>query len=341
MKSVAAIAFAAFALALGICEPAVARERVHYIAADEVIWNYAPLRMNPIDGSKLPPLLPTQLGWTYRKAFYREYTDASFTRLASISPSDRYLGIVGPVIHAEVGDTVVVVFRNRTRLPLDIAPGGLRSIPKPSAVSPGATRTFRWPIGDADGPGGQDGSSVLFVYESDVNQTADESLGLIGPLIVTRRGQARADGSPIDVDREMVALFSVQDEFQDPFLSLNLANPAINPRHFTGHEKTFENDNYIHTINGFAWGNMPTPTIRMGERVRWYMLSTSTPADGHIPVWSGQTVLSQGNRSDSIQLVTPHMIADMVPDNPGVWLLVCTLNIHLMNGMEARYKVVK
>jgi manganese oxidase len=341
VKAAAAFGVAALALLTALCEPALARERVHYIAADEVTWNYAPLRMNPIAGTSLPPLLPTQLGWTYRKAFYREYTDGSFAHVAPISPSNRYLGIVGPVIHAEVGDTVVVVFRNRTRFPLDIAPGGVRSIPNPSAIWPGATRTFRWPIGDADGPGMQDGSSVLFVYESDVNQNADESLGLIGPLIVTRRGQARADGSPIDVDKEIVTLFSVQDEFQNPFRSVNLANDAINPKHFDGREKTFENDNYIHTINGFAWGNMPTPTMRVGERVRWYMLSTQSPADGHVPTWSGQTVLSQGNRSDTIQLVTPHMIADMVPDNPGTWLLVCTLNIHLLNGMEARYKVVK
>jgi multicopper oxidase len=341
MRPAVALAVAVLALVGAFREPAIARERVHYIAADEVTWNYAPLRMDPIAGTPLPPLLPAQLGWTYRKAFYREYTDGSFAHLTSIPPADRYLGIVGPVIHAEVGDTVVVVFRNRTRFPLDIAPGGVRSIPNPSAVLPGATRTFRWPISDADGPSMQDGSSVLYVYESDVNQNADESLGLIGPLIVTRRGQARADGSPTDVDREIVALFTVQDESQNPFLPQNLADGTTNPRHIVRSAKTFQNDNYIHTINGFAWGNMPIPTMRLGERVRWYMLSTQTQADGHVPTWSGQTVLSQGNRSDTIQLVTPHMIADMVPDNPGVWQLVCTLNIHLLNGMKARYKVVK
>ncbi len=341
MKAAAALGIACLALLVAFCEPAAARVRIHYIAADEVMWNYAPLRMNPIAGTPLPPLLPTQLGWTFQKAIYREYTDATFAHLVPVAPSERYHGMTGPTIHAEVGDTVVIVFRNRTRFPFDIAPSGVRSTPNPSAVLPGATRTFRWPISDADGPGVNDGSSLLYVYESDVNQRTSESAGLIGPLIVTRRGQARADGSPADVDREIVALFSVQDEFQNPFLSLNLASAAINPRHFSGREKTFENDNYIHTINGFAWGNMPTPTMRVGERVRWYLLSTMTPADGHAPTWSGQTVLSQGNRSDVVALVTPHAVADMVPDNPGVWLLVCTLNIHLLNGMEARYKVVK
>ncbi len=341
MRSVAAISAVALALLCALCAPSLARDRVHYIAAEEVVWNYAPLNMNPIAGTPLPKLNPTQLGWRYRKAIYREYTDGSFSHLLPVAAGDRYLGMVGPTIHAEVGDTVVVVFRNRTRFPLDIAPGGLRTIPGPSAVEPGATRTFRWPITDSDGPAANDGSSILFAYESDVDQRADENLGLIGPLIVTRRGQARADGSPIDVDREIVTLFSVQDEFNSPLLSANLADRDINPRHIAKSARGFQIDNYITSINGFTWGNMPTPSMRIGQRVRWYLLSTQTTADGHIPTWSGQTVVSQGNRGDTVQLVTHHAIADMVPDDPGVWLLVCTLNIHLLTGMEARYQVLK
>ena len=40
----------------------------------------------------------------------------------------------------------------------------------------------------------------------------DTAAGLAGVIIVTRRGAARPDGSPADVDREFVTLFSIFDE---------------------------------------------------------------------------------------------------------------------------------
>jgi hypothetical protein len=30
---------------------------------------------------------------------------------------------------------------------------------------------------------------------------------------------------------------------------------------------------------------------------------------------------------------------DMTPDDPGIWLLTCSNDIHLSLGMEARYEV--
>jgi manganese oxidase len=43
-------------------------------------------------------------------------------------------------------------------------------------------------------------------------EVRDTSSGLQGPIVVTRRGMARPDGSPKDVDRELVALFQVTNE---------------------------------------------------------------------------------------------------------------------------------
>jgi len=42
-----------------------------------------------------------------------------------------------------------------------------------------------------------------------VDEGKDINSGLIGPLVITRRGMARADGSPSDVDREVVAQFGL------------------------------------------------------------------------------------------------------------------------------------
>ena len=339
MKRAVAIAIAALAFVGMSDRPAAARERIHYIAAQEISWNYAPQGRNVFSGG---PLFQSraQLGWTYHKIVYREYTDATFAAPAKQAADQRYMGLVGPTIRAEVGDTVVVVFRNRTRLPLDIAPNGVESSPRATAVAPSATRTFQWPITAAVGPGAADLSSIVYTYASNTQQSADENAGLIGALVVTRRGSARADGSPNDVDQEIVTLFTSQKEDLDPLLGENLADPRINPRGIRRSAKGFIDSNAFASINGYVFGNMPLPVLRLHDRVRWYLLSTLNDFDGHAPTWSGQTVLYNGNRTDSIGLVTSHAAVDMVPDNPGIWRLYCSNGVHLFAGMEARYQVV-
>ena len=55
------------------------------------------------------------IGGTYWKALYFEYTDGTFkTR----KEKDKHLGFLGPIIRAEVGDTIKVTFRNRVNVQL-------------------------------------------------------------------------------------------------------------------------------------------------------------------------------------------------------------------------------
>lgn len=53
-----------------------------------------------------------RIGGTYLKAIYEEYTSSSFT--SKRNKSD-HLGFLGPVIRAEVGDIIEVVFKNNVR----------------------------------------------------------------------------------------------------------------------------------------------------------------------------------------------------------------------------------
>ena len=73
--------------------------RVHYIAADEVLWNYAPAGRNLITGQPFGEQEnvfvqrgPQRIGSTYLKAIYREYTDATFSRLKTRPADQAYLG---------------------------------------------------------------------------------------------------------------------------------------------------------------------------------------------------------------------------------------------------------
>jgi hypothetical protein len=46
---------------------------------------------------------------------YVQYTDDTFTMQVPRPADQQYMGLIGPIIRANVGDTIKVVFRNRLR----------------------------------------------------------------------------------------------------------------------------------------------------------------------------------------------------------------------------------
>jgi FtsP/CotA-like multicopper oxidase with cupredoxin domain len=341
---------------LTIC-PSQARVRTYYIAADEVVWNYAPSGKNEITHKPLGLLAPGQVGWAYKKAIYRAYTDATFRHLAPRAPADAYLGLIGPVVRAEVGDTVKVVFRNNTSLHVGVHPHGVlykkdsEGAPylddtsgkdkADDSVAPGGTFTYTWDVPTRAGPGPMDGSSILWMYHSHTDEVNDVNTGLIGPIVVTAQGMANPDGSPKGVDAEAFAMFSEMDESLSRLLPQTLADKALNPHRIKAHTPGFQAFNQIFSINGFVFGNMPTVTLKEGEHVRWYVFASMSDFDFHAPDWHGQTIIANGNRSNVIELGPMQMsVVDMVPDNVGTWLLNCDINVHYDAGMQALYRVV-
>ena len=110
--------------------------RTYYIAADEVDWNYAPADHDHMTGKPYDERAryytekaPGRIGPIYRKAVYHEYTDASFTKLTPRPASWEHLGVLGPVIRAEVGDTIKVVFKNNARFPFSMASTSYERLP--------------------------------------------------------------------------------------------------------------------------------------------------------------------------------------------------------------------
>ena len=53
-----------------------------------------------------------RIGRKYKKVVYREYTNAQFTEMKIRTEDQKHLGILGPMIHAEVGDRIEVTFKN-------------------------------------------------------------------------------------------------------------------------------------------------------------------------------------------------------------------------------------
>ena len=96
------------------------------------------------------------------------------------------------------------------------------------------------------------------------------------------------------------------------------------------------------SINGYIFGNMPLATMTKGDHVRWYVATLGDFNNAHTPHWHGNTVLVAGQRTDVLVVTSAQMmVADMVPDAPGIWLYHCHISDHMLAGMVARYEVKK
>jgi hypothetical protein len=348
----------------GMGEPAASggTTRTYYVSAEPVPWDYAPAGRNDITGKPFDDAADVfvrrgdgRIGSTYLKCLYRGYTDAGFDTRTPTDPADAYLGNLGPVIRAEVGDTVKVVFRNRCPFPTSMHPHGVQYTKanegapyhdgapahERDAVPTGRTVTYTWHARPRSGPGPMEGSSAVWMYHSHADEIRDVYAGLSGFLVVTARGEARPDGSPKDVDRELFSLFEVDDENSSPFLDENVRRYARGPAPDPEDEE-FVESNLMHGINGYVYGNGPVPEVKVGERVRWYAMGMGTEVDLHTPHWHGSTVTINGMRTDVANLLPASMVtADMVPDTPGTWLFHCHVGDHIAAGMQARYRVVR
>jgi manganese oxidase len=352
--------------------------RTYYISADPVVWDYAPKRHDVLsvefseeeeeeggaeggeeegegEAGTFIDRGPGRIGSQYVKCLYQGYTDRNFSRLIERPLEERYLGMLGPVIRAEVGDTIKVVFRNQCPFLTSVHPHGVfytkanegapyddgtQSSDKPDdAVPTGATHTYTWEVPERAGPGPDEGSSVGWMYHGHTNEVTDTYAGLMGPMEITRRGDARDDGSPEDVDRSLFATFWVINENESPFLQQNIREFAFPPAPDLADE-AFQESNLMHAINGYVYGNQPMIRMNEGERVRWYVMGMGSEVDLHTPHWHGNTVTVNGMRMDVTNLLPASMlVADMVPDDPGTWLFHCHVADHILAGMQTRYRV--
>jgi len=305
------------------------RTREYWIAAQNVIWDYAPSGVNKIKQSH-------GLGeWgrvtRYAKYRYIQYTDASYTTKV---PQPKWMGILGPQIRAVVDDTIIVHFKNNADKPLSMHPHGVRYTPEndgafydgtqnfPGAkVMPGDSFTYIWHVDKDAGPGIKPlaPSSVVWVYHSHVDSVTEIYDGLIGSIIITRRGWARNDGAntmPKDIDKEFTTLFMVFNEEDDAEGGL------------------------MHAMNGYIFGNLEGYVADRGDRVRWHLIGMGTEVDLHTAHWHGKTILDHGRRTDTVELLPTSMKSvTMVADNPGTWLYHCHVTDHITAGMITTWTI--
>ncbi|XP_028277220.1 hephaestin-like protein 1 [Parambassis ranga] len=329
--------------------------RDYYLSAENVLWNYAPSGKDLINNVSLteedsaPEVFfgtdDGRIGGRYLKVIYREYTDSTFTAVKSSHPG--HLGVLGPVLRAEEGDTLRVTFMNKADRAYSIQPHGLHSThfqgssyddgDNPgSHVGPGETFTYTWQV--LEGPSSSDPSCIPYLYFSGTDPVMDTNSGLVGPLLVCKKGALGENGTQEGVDKEFFLLFSVMDENLSWYLEENIKRFGSNKSNIE--DEDFCESNKMHAVNGLMYGNLHGLEMCAGDKVIWHTFGIGTETDIHGVYFEGNTIKKQSTTRDTISLF-PHTTAtvNMQPDTAGVYEVSCRVTDHYSAGMRLRYKV--
>ena len=305
MKRRAVLVIAAgAALWLASAAPAHASVRRYWIAAEPVTWNVVPNGRDAILNVSYPTsetVFPTIV--------YRRYTRGWKRRLPNATPHSQPDSVVpGPLLHARVGDRIVVHFKNLDYLfkqPHSMHFHGVEYRPSSDGayvpgfsgrdgdVKPGQTWTYRLRAGAH--------SAGVWPYH-DHSPSMDDSIsgGMYGTLSIL----GPRDRAP---DREFVVYFEISHGFS--------------------------------MIDGRAFvGNTPVMRARVGDVVQWDVLAMGS--EHHTFHVHGHRWLENGMPRDTKTLGPAESFRiRWREDAPGTWLYHCHVEQHMMHGMIGIYRV--
>ncbi|NWH78139.1 HPHL1 protein, partial [Piaya cayana] len=142
--------------------------RIYYVAAEEVEWDYASNKSSA----------PKIYNISSNEERYPKYTCGHGTRMVEGELQKLINGVscfyLGPLLHAEVGDSVLVVFKNKASRPYSISAHGIEEVGCEEQLEtpitlPGEINTYRWNVPERSGPGKTDPNCITWVYYSTVN----------------------------------------------------------------------------------------------------------------------------------------------------------------------------
>lgn len=329
----------------------------YFIAADEVEWDYSPERdwefekhhvtSEDSPGSIFVEKGANRIGSRYKKVVYREYTDDTFRVQKNRQPSQQHLGILGPIIKAEVGEQIEITFKNKASRPYSITAHGVKASGAHIPVSPGHILELTWDVPERSGPGITDPNCITYAYFSTVNFIKDLYSGLLGPLVICRPGTLKSgqgsDRQRSDVEKEFALLFMVYDENQSWYVEENIRTYiGVDPETFAPDEG-FEESNLMHGINGKLYGNLHGLMMTQGQKVDWYLLGMGNEVDMHTVHFHAETFTyktDRVHRADVFDLFPgTFQTVEMVAGNPGTWLLHCHVTDHIHAGMETTFTI--
>ncbi|XP_019571636.2 coagulation factor VIII [Rhinolophus sinicus] len=326
---------------------------VHYIAAEEDDWEYAPSGPTSSDTSYKSLYLnngPQQIGRKYKKVRFMAYTDETFTTREAIQYES---GILGPLLYGEVGDTLLIIFKNQASRPYNIFPHGITDVTplhsgrmpkgvkhlKDMPIPPGKTFKYKWTVTVEDGPTKSDPRCLTRYYSSFVNLERDLASGLIGPLLICYKESVDQRGNQMMSDKRNVILFSVFDENQSWYLTENMQRFLPNADGVQPQDPEFQLSNIMYSINGYVFDSLQL-SVCLHEVAYWYILSVGAQTDFLSVFFSGYTFEHKLVYEDTLTLFPfSGETVFMSMENPGVWALGCHNSDFRNRGMTALLKV--
>uniref|UniRef100_A0A8K9Y6B3 ferroxidase n=1 Tax=Oncorhynchus mykiss TaxID=8022 RepID=A0A8K9Y6B3_ONCMY len=321
------------------------QEWTYYIAAEEVVWDYPAL----IYRSKLN----SRIGQKYKKAVYTQYKDAKFTERAENKQRKMEVGIIGPVIRAQIHDVIKIVFKNMATRPYSIYPHGL-TIDKVAeganypaggnqthGVQPGETHTYVWQVIEEDEPLAGDSQCLTRMYHSAVNTPRDIASGLVGPLLICKSQSLNKRNVQLKSDKEQHAMFTVFDENKSWYLDDNIVSYS-EPAKVKKEDPEFYKSNVMHTINGYVFESGQLLGFCNGEIVTWHVSSVGEQDYIQTATFYGHTFDLNDQTEDFLSLfpMTGETIT-MNMDNIGVWLLASMNSHETTKGMRVKFRDVE
>ncbi|XP_055986016.1 hephaestin [Sorex fumeus] len=338
--------------------------RVYYVGIQDIQWNYAPKGRNIITNQPLDSDMVAsnflksgkkRIGSTYKKTIYKGYKDDTFMEEMT-QPS--WLGFLGPVLWAEVGDVIIIHLKNFATRPYTIHPHGVfykkdsegslypdgtsGHLKADDYVLPGDSHIYNWTVPEGHAPTDADPACLTWIYHSHVDAPRDIATGLIGPLVTCKRGTLHGNSPPRrqDIDHDFFLLFSVIDENLSWHINENIESYCSEPASVDKEDEDFQESNRMHAINGFIFGNLPELIMCAQKPVAWHLFGMGNEVDVHTAFFHGQMLNIRGHHTDVAHLFpATFLTAEMVPQKAGIWLISCQVNSHLQGGMQAFYNV--
>ncbi|KAK7817877.1 hypothetical protein U0070_005520 [Myodes glareolus] len=331
----------------------------YFIAAEEVIWNYAPVIPTTMD-KKYRSLhldnFSNQIGKQYKKVIYRQYEDETFSKRME-SFGTKQSGILGPIIRAQVRDTLKIVFKNMASRPYSIYPHGVTFSPYEEGVNssstsgshtmirpvqPGESYTYKWNILEFDEPTENDAQCLTRPYYSDVDVTRDIASGLIGLLLICKSRSLDQRGIQTTADIEQQAVFAVFDENKSWYIEDNINKFCENPEEVKRDDPKFYESNIMSTLNGYVPESISTLGFCFDDTVRWHFCSVGIDDNILTVHFTGHSFVYGKKHEDTLTLFP--MSGESVTvtmDNVGTWMLTTMNSNPRHKNLRLRFRDVK
>ncbi|XP_007538277.1 coagulation factor VIII isoform X1 [Erinaceus europaeus] len=327
---------------------------VHFIAAEEEDWDYAPTLLSTKDSGSYKSLYlnngPQRIGKKYKKARFVAYTDGTFAARKAVQSGS---GILGPLLYGEVGDTLLIIFKNKASRPYNIYPHGITAVSplhsgrlprgakhlRDLAILPGEMFKYKWTVMAEDGPTKSDPRCLTRYYSSSIDRDRDLASGLIGPLLICYKESVDQRGNQMMSDKRNVILFSVFDENRSWYLPENMQRFLPSADGALAQDSGFQAFNIMHSINGYVFDSLQF-SVCLHEVAYWYILSVGAQTDFLSIFFSGYTFKHKLVYEDTLTLFPfSGETVFMSMDNPGLWVLGCHNSDFRNRGMTALVKV--